>query len=91
MVAAGITSAVRGGDLVGRIGGDEFLAVFPDVSGRRELELIARRIRRQIARCGAAASVGIELASAGTPAATLIEHADRAMYRAKRRALARAD
>lgn len=90
-VAAGITSAVRGGDVVGRIGGDEFLAVFPAVSGRQELELIARRIRRQIARCGAAASVGIELAAAGTPAATLVEQADQAMYRAKRRALARAE
>ncbi|HET9690604.1 MAG TPA: sensor domain-containing diguanylate cyclase [Acidimicrobiales bacterium] len=84
-VAAAISEAVRDGDRVGRIGGDEFLVVCPKIPGQQELAGVAARVRGGVAAAGAAASVGTSMAAAGScAAAELVGRADLAMYRAKR-------
>ena len=50
-VAARMAASCRGGDLLGRLGGEEFLAVFADVDGRR-----GAGDRRAAARGGGAAA-----------------------------------
>jgi diguanylate cyclase (GGDEF)-like protein len=90
-VAKRLRASVRDGDVVCRIGGDEFVILLPDIT-EDESAAVARRI---VARVGEpfefapAARVGasIGLASAprdGVTADELLSAADRAMYEAKR-------
>jgi two-component system, cell cycle response regulator len=83
---------LRRRDKVGRFGGDEFLMVLPETGSRGAAQL-AERIREMLETAIAAelglslavtASLGIASAraDAATPE-TLVEHADRALYRAK--------
>lgn len=94
LVQAGlrITAAVRHGDVVGRISGDEFLVVAAGLDGAGAAAL-ADRIRRVLGapflldagEVFVSASIGIAI-SHGSPvddAATLIREADTAMYRSK--------
>lgn len=92
IVAARIRTAVRPGDVVGRIGGDEFVVVSPGVPDRAVAGQLADRIAELlhgeavIAGIGGlmvTASIGVAWA-AGGPAEDLIAAADRAMYAAKR-------
>ena len=48
-VAGRMAGSCRAGDLLGRIGGEEFLAVFADVTGP-EAAVIAERLRDAVAR-----------------------------------------
>ncbi len=48
-VAGRMAASCRGGDLLGRIGGEEFLAVFADVTGT-EAAVIAERLREAVER-----------------------------------------
>ncbi|MET1078422.1 MAG: diguanylate cyclase [Pseudomonas sp.] len=85
--------AVRDADTVSRHGGDEFLILLSEVSQAADAALIAEKI---IAALGAprrvgehvlrlTASIGISLfPEDGEQSTTLIDHADAAMYRAKR-------
>ena len=76
---------------VGRLGGDEFLVVIPDVADERELEAIASQYASALAPpltfrdlsivCGA--SVGAVLARPGVAAEDLRHEADTALYSAK--------
>jgi len=92
VVAQRLRSAVRGSDVVGRIGGDEFVV---SRGGCREYELTAlvQRVHKALsgtARLGCGpvplgASVGIAWASAvSTTAGLLLNNADAAMYAVKR-------
>ena len=74
---------------VGRLGGDEFLAILPDgdLAGSRRL---ARRIIKAVEAAGTgrtpfplSASVGIATGAPGETADALLHRADQAMYRAK--------
>jgi diguanylate cyclase (GGDEF)-like protein len=83
-VASVVRKACRASDLLGRIGGDEFLLVLPDtpVDGA---ETVAERLARRAADAGGSVSVG----TAGSPRDrldrdTLIEAADSALRQAKR-------
>jgi diguanylate cyclase (GGDEF)-like protein len=91
-VARRLAHAVRPGDTVARVGGDEFVIVCPD-TGPTALEEIASRLQATIAEPIAlpahvievTASIGIASAhDPATPPAQLVRDADVAMYRAKR-------
>jgi diguanylate cyclase (GGDEF)-like protein len=90
-IAKRLKDCVREGDVVGRLGGDEFVVLCHDVSGLGEAVEVAARLREAIARPidirgGTAAvdgSVGVAIAHAGSDAASLLRHADKASYAAK--------
>ncbi|MCL3817318.1 GGDEF domain-containing protein [Aeromicrobium wangtongii] len=68
--------AIRGGDDVGRTGGDEFLFVLPDT---REEEA-ENFVRRMASSSPGAWSAGVAGAEPGDTALSLVERADRRMY-----------
>jgi len=91
-VAARLRSVLREHDIVARLGGDEFAILLPGAGETEALE-IARRLRAALApscvvhgrALDVAGSIGLAVAPAhGTDAATLLRHADVAMYAAKR-------
>ena len=92
--AACLLDSVRGADTVCRYGGDEFVVVLTDVGEPADAGVIADKVCAALAvpaRVGdhvirLTASIGISLyPDDGAEAAVLIEHADAAMYCAKRR------
>jgi diguanylate cyclase (GGDEF)-like protein len=93
LVARRLTATLRDSDCVGRYGGDEFVILLADLSAPSDAVLIARKIIDALAlpaNCGdrtfsLSASVGIsQFPYDGNDAESLIDHADAAMYRAKR-------
>lgn len=92
-VATRIRAAVRASDVVGRLGGDEFLVVCPGVpdatDAMRIAGMVASRLCSPLELHGSVvdvkASFGVAWSdSDGAGAATLVELADAAMYRSKR-------
>jgi diguanylate cyclase (GGDEF)-like protein/PAS domain S-box-containing protein len=93
VVAHQLRDGVRGDDLVGRIGGDEFLIVCPNIGGPERAMKLAQRLSAQVSResIGGAASVAPRVSvgvawSEGDSldADTLVARADVAMYESKR-------
>jgi diguanylate cyclase (GGDEF)-like protein/PAS domain S-box-containing protein len=92
-VAQRLQDSVRESDTVARLSGDEFVAIlteYPDEALSRE---VTQRIMRAVAQpvmlegkeFFVTCSIGVAVYDAdGTPAQRLIEHADIAMYRAKK-------
>jgi diguanylate cyclase (GGDEF)-like protein len=88
-----IRAALRPSDVLARIGGDEFVVLIEETHQRNDAVGLAQRIVDSLAapyRSGRhvirpSASIGIALTDdPATPAATLVAHADSAMYQAKR-------
>jgi diguanylate cyclase (GGDEF)-like protein len=87
-----LRGAVRETDMVARLGGDEFAILQSGVDGRDDAATFADKLRRvlaqpyrlEMATVHATASIGVSVYTpATTAAASLLEQADRALYRAK--------
>jgi diguanylate cyclase (GGDEF)-like protein len=85
-LGAALRDAVRGHDLVGRVGGDEFAVIAPD-AGEHETSMLAERVRVRLLQVGAAMGVGVSVGTAvlhaGDDGRELRQRADRALYTAK--------
>ena len=93
IVARRLADVVRDGDMVGRIGGDEFLAVCPDIGGPDQAMKLAERLAEaqgeevSVAkgRFVVRVSIGVAWSSGeGVDADTIVAQADNAMYESKR-------
>lgn len=86
-----ILASVRQSDIVGRVGGDEFVVVLSRIENEKVVELIAQKIIDEVSRVYElstshyiGASIGIAYyPKNGRDVNDLIRHADSAMYRAK--------
>jgi diguanylate cyclase (GGDEF)-like protein len=95
-----LTQTIRKDDLAARVGGDEFVALFPGLTDRGALARLAARLVEGIAEpvdfhgtaCRVAASIGIAVADGPLPdgVAPLMAEADAALYAAKRAGRGRA-
>ncbi len=93
IVASRLSGAVRSADVVSRQGGDEFALLMAPPPGREDLAALAVKLYDTVAapvQLGAVqfsvrASIGIAMTPLdGDSADTLLDHADAAMYQAKR-------
>ena len=87
-----IAALARTDDIVGRIGGDEFLMICHDVGTEPEALAVATRLQRTLTRSISgggrviplSASVGVTIGSPGASVEAVVFRADEAMYRCKR-------
>ena len=94
VVASRLLRAVRADDIVGRIGGDEFLVIRPGVTStdqamdtaRRLAQTFRHRVRLKAGSLPCRASIGVAWSpDPALDAEALVAMADAAMYKAKRR------
>jgi diguanylate cyclase (GGDEF)-like protein/PAS domain S-box-containing protein len=91
-VSKRMTAALRGGDTLARIGGDEFIAVMVDLEKSEDSAPVLERLLKAAAApvnlddtvLKVSASIGVSICPEdGTDADQLMRHADQAMYVAK--------
>lgn len=92
MIAAALQSTLRGGDLLGRLGGEEFVVVLPDAeetAGRATAERLRLAVENiefalQHRRIELRVSIGLAVIDDNDDFNELLRRADQAMYAAKR-------
>ena len=97
LTAQRLSGVLRRDDVVGRIGGDEFLIVSRGLDGPASAIAMGHRVREALAEpallsvgpVDLGASIGVACAQPGDDATGLIKRADRAMYRSKDEGLGR--
>ncbi len=90
-IADRMRKCLRQEDAVGRLGGDEFLAVLPQMTTEADAITVAENLRRAVARpieaqgCSirATISIGLTLAAAGESPESVVSRADQLLYDAK--------
>ncbi|MCC5792619.1 MAG: EAL domain-containing protein [Legionellaceae bacterium] len=93
-VAKRLSMLIRQEDTCSRVGGDEFIMIFPKVSQGKDIEKLARKVIAAFKmlfdvdgqKVSITTSIGISIfPENGKTALTLLKHADLAMYEAKSR------
>jgi diguanylate cyclase (GGDEF)-like protein len=93
IVAARLARSIRAGDMVSRVGGDEFACLVTGLSSRDRLQRLAHNLLESVAapiavgslRLSITPSIGIAIyPTDGRETDALLKSADTAMYRAKR-------
>ena len=90
-VSGRLRSVVRPSDVLARLGGDEFTILCEDMAGPEQASSIASRVLEAFERpfriapgdVSVTASIGVAVSHGSHTAATLLQAADSAMYRAK--------
>jgi diguanylate cyclase (GGDEF)-like protein len=92
-MASRLSQQLRKADTLARLGGDEFVLVLNEISGPRDAETVASKVLAGMAQpvtlsgleVQISASIGISVfPEDGVDAETLLQHADAAMYHAKK-------
>jgi diguanylate cyclase (GGDEF)-like protein len=93
-VARRLSKLLRKEDTLARLGGDEFVLLIHEVSSPQDAEVVARKVLTQVAMplklagldVHVSPSIGIALCpDDGVESETLLQHADAAMYHAKKK------
>jgi diguanylate cyclase (GGDEF)-like protein len=93
-VAHRLSSLLRKDDTLARLGGDEFVLLIHEVASAQDAEVVARKVLTQVALpirlagldVHVSPSIGIALCpDDGVDSETLLQHADAAMYHAKKK------
>ncbi|WP_436527229.1 diguanylate cyclase domain-containing protein [Actinoplanes sp. HUAS TT8] len=91
-VAERLSGCIRAGDVLSRVGGDEFVVLMPGVLGPADVEAMANRVRMVVEmpfriagqHINIGASVGVHLANPASDPDSALRAADHAMYEIKR-------
>jgi diguanylate cyclase (GGDEF)-like protein len=93
-VARRLSGLLRKEDTLARLGGDEFVLVIHEVSSPQDAEAVARKVLSQVAQPVQLAGLDVHVSPSigiclcpddGVDSETLLQHADAAMYHAKKK------